>query len=221
MYYFMRKKGGGQVRPVCGIHIEYSKQRKAGVTMEREFPMKGGGALLLREEGGKALCTAQRPNDHRGLYKVYLCAARGEMSLGAMVPEGGTLRLSRALDCERLMRGGCWPVTGARAELSFCASRSEIPPGWSSADPASALFPKDALLRRTAAQLGGALLRRGKKGFLLAVPYEERMPFAMTPLFCFAEIHRLGGSAYAVFSFREPGIPIMPHKGKKEGDTTF
>ena len=72
----------------------------------------------------------------------------------------------------------------------------------------------EPLLARCAQPLRGVLLHRRESGFSLAVPWQAGEEFPLPPLFCFARAERLGGSAYAVFSFTRRGCPVPPGGGE-------
>ena len=127
--------------------------------MEQRFTLEGGGVLTVREEGLRAVVTAQRPNDGRGLYRAYLQGAGGQVLLGTMAPEGAALKVRRTFSLDELRRKGAWPPRGGRAELSFSFTDSKAPEGWHWADPAGLRF-REAELLRAAVQLGRALYRR-------------------------------------------------------------
>ena len=70
--------------------------------MER-FSLDGGrGWLTVREENGRVRAEAQLPDDGRGLYKAWLLGERGRALAGTFVPEGGALKLRRALSLDEL-----------------------------------------------------------------------------------------------------------------------
>ena len=85
-----------------------------------ELEMRGGGVLRLRQEGPRLHIEAERPEDGRGLYKVWLHGDQGgKLLLGTLAPEGGRLRLRRTLTVSALERAGCWPQLRAAAVLAF------------------------------------------------------------------------------------------------------
>ena len=88
--------------------------------MEKRYPLaEGRGWLSVRQNGLRAECEAELPDDGCGLYKLYLRGAGGSYLLGTPMPEGGRLRLRRTVTLDTLCRGQAWPPTGAAAELSF------------------------------------------------------------------------------------------------------
>ena len=101
--------------------------------METRFALgAAGGALTVREEGGRAVFEAVLPDDRRGLYKVWLTGRGGQFLLGTLMPENARLRLHRTLPVAELERHGVWPLTGAQARLAFPFGEGESTPpkGW-------------------------------------------------------------------------------------------
>lgn len=190
--------------------------------METRLSLGGaGGTLTVRQEGTRTVLEAQRADDGRGLYKVWLPGRDGGLLLGALMPEGGRLHLRRALPVGELERRGLWPVERGESRLafSFGAERREEPappPGWSwERDPARLLG--DALLRRAAENLRGAVRRQEEGGFALGVPWQSDKEFPLTALFCFAHIQELGGKRWAVFHFSGRGCPVFPAEKNGSG----
>ncbi len=179
--------------------------------MERQLVPIGGGSLQLREEGGKVIFEAARPDDKRGLYKLRLYGRNRGLELGTLLPEQGILRLRRSVSVDRLKAEGCWPVTEAEVVLAIPFSSGDMPPGWMREDSPARLLHGDPLLEHSAQGLSHAFLRREEGFFQLALPYGEGTPFALTPLFCLAKVERLGEKYYIVFSFRENGAPMPPN----------
>lgn len=179
------------------------------LALERE-----GGRLSVRQEGPRAVLEAERQDDGRGLYKVWLTGRAGDMLLGTLMPEGGRLYLRRALPVGELERLGLWPVERAESRLVFSfggEGRYAPPPGWSwERDPARLLG--DPLLRAAAGRLRRALFRREGEGFALAAPWRSGEEFPLTPLFCFAHPAELAGERWAVFHFSRRGCPVFPER---------
>ncbi|NLF35298.1 MAG: hypothetical protein GX585_04960, partial [Clostridiales bacterium] len=116
----------------------------------------------------------------------------------------------RVLSASELARQGCLPPVGGEIKLTFSFGPDALPKGWSREGSLARLFPKDPLLARTAEQVGAALIRRGKRRFQLAVPWDVRAPFPLHPLFCLAKTETLNGADYLVFSFDAAGTPLSP-----------
>ena len=165
-----------------------------------EFDLDGGGRLDIKEEGGFVRCEATRPNDGRGIYKVWLTGNMGELLLGTLVPEQGELRLCRRVSRDSLERAGCWPIAGGRCVLAFSFQRGD----WVRESAERRLA--DPVLRQSARGLS-ALVLGEKDGFRLALPFDSTRPFCLTPAFCFARVERVEGRLCAVFSFDGQGRP--------------
>lgn len=187
--------------------------------MEMQFSLAGGrGWLTVREEGPRACFRAELHDDGRGLYKAYLRGACGRVTLGTLIPEGGTLRLRRTMSIGELRRQGAWPPTGAGAELAFSPRKNAppVPEGWVREErPARRMA--DSILSHSAEGARGALFRRTDGGFQLAFPCRDGQEFPLTPLFCLAQMERLGGREYAVYEFDADGCPQLPHKEGPQG----
>ena len=187
--------------------------------MERIFPLQGlQGKLIARDDGVRAEFLAEAEDTGAGLYKGYASGPGGKLLLGTFVPEGGMLRLRRSVSRGELERAGCWPVEGGEAVLafSFTTGGGGTPEGWERAAEPERLLA-DRILRRSAAQVTGLLLRREKAGFWLAAPYGERSPFPMAPLFCLGRPGRIGGRRYILYRFDDAGVPQYPHEIPENG----
>ena len=174
--------------------------------------MQGGGTLSLRQDGPRLHLDAVRPEDGRGLYKVWLTGQGGErVLLGTMAPEGGRLRLSRTLSVSRLQQQGCWPVEGAEAALAFPFAATQR---WYCEHNPQSLI-QDPLLRE---QMKGAMLCRKKgDGFCLAAPFSPDRPVALTALFCLAQVESLEGRPHFIWNFDAKGSPKLPYKMEGKG----
>lgn len=184
--------------------------------MEQRFALEGGGTLTVQENGLRAVVTARRPNDGKGLYRAYLQGPEARVLLGTMSPEGGSLSVQRALSLDELRRQGVWPPRGGSAELSFSFSIPDAPPGWRWCDP-SALDFQEAELQKAAARLGRTLCRREGEGFSLAYPFSCRESFPLPALFCLAETAELSGRRYVLFHFNALGWPLLPERCRQNG----
>lgn len=181
---------------------------------QREIQLRGGGRLTFWEEGQLVQLQASRPDDGRGLYKVWVRGMGGRLLLGTLATEGDVLRLHRRLSRSQLERAGCWPIMGGESVLAFSFPHSH----WRrEAHPERMV--KDVVLCRA---LNGqsVLLRRQEGGFCLAAPFDHTRPFPLTPLFCLSDIRRVEGRAHAVFYFDREGDPVAPHKESDSGENS-
>ena len=176
--------------------------------MEGRFPLaEGRGWLAVREEKGRVKCTAQLPNDGKGLYKCWLTGPGGMALLGTFVPQGNSLGLERTLSVDELKRQGAWPPEGGQAVLAFSFGREQpLPRGWVREHAPGRLLGEPLLAQAAG---GPALVRREAEGFSLAYPYRPDRPFPLTPLFCFARLEELEGRAYLRFPFKPGGCPRL------------
>ena len=137
--------------------------------MERRYTLEGGGSLTVQADGLRAVLTAERASDSRGLYKAYLRGLTGRALLGTLVPENGRLRIRRTLTLDALERQGAWPPVGGEQELAFAFGGEKAPDGWCWMDPERLTFGEEAL-RAMAVRQGRMLFRRVDGGFQLAYP---------------------------------------------------
>ena len=182
---------------------------------QQTVQLAGGGQLMVREEQGQVVLEAVRPNDGRGLYKVWAAGARGRQLLGTLVPEGERLFLRRRLPRSQLERAGCWPVTGGECVMAFSFQQPRQSQ-WVREERAERLV-RDEVLRRA---LRGKvlLLRRGEEGFRLAARFDPSRPFPVPALVCLGETGEMQGRTYVFFRFDRDGTPIVPHKPGADGD---
>ena len=170
--------------------------------------MGGGGTLEVRPEGLRVRFRARRPEDGRGLYKVWLHGDRGgKLLLGTLAPEGGQLALTRTLSLGELERAGCWPQLRARCDLAFPFAGGREEGGWICEERPERLLA-DPVLR--AAVPGPMLCRRGAEGFSLSAPFRPERPLPLVPLVCLARPERWGGRLQLVWDFERDGTPRFP-----------
>ncbi len=75
---------------------------------------------------------------------------------------------------------------------------------------------RDPVLSSAAEHLSGALIKEASGRRYLAVPWRPDMPFALTPLFCFADIRPVGKERHAVFVLDGGGRPLMEKLPEEE-----
>lgn len=180
--------------------------------MEKQWNLVGGGSLRYREEGGRVSFEARHADDKKGLYKLHVLGKSGTLDLGALLPEQNLLRLRRVVSMEKLLAEGCWPVTGAEILLAVPFESEEGDTGWVPEEAPANLLRGDKLLERSASEQNEALIKRGEGYYLLAFPYREDGPFALTPLFCFACILQIDGKYYTVYRFLDNGMPQLQNE---------
>ena len=179
---------------------------EGGEAVEQKLEMQGGGELTVQRDGLRVYLTAVRPNDNRGLYKVWLRGnGGGKVLLGTLVPEKDVLTLNRTLSLRELAQAGCWPQLRAECSLTFPFGETSERKWYCEQKPGG-LF-SDPLLKRWVCE--PILCRRDKRGFSLAAPFrtDRRMP--LPGLFCFGRIERWPAGLYIVWKFNKQGIPVL------------
>ena len=172
-----------------------------------EYPVYCGQALAgrvyLREDSGKLRADMVCRRDESGLFRGYLVGAGGEVALGVLAPEAEGLCVGRILsEGQRAALGE--PLRG-EMRLSFPFRAEE---GWQRVEEPRRFFRRsDFGLGLEAAE--GALWRESRGLRLLALPFDNRRPFLLSALFCFARIREIGGKSYAVFAFDREENPVM------------
>lgn len=183
--------------------------------MERqEIRLDGGGTLSVWEEGALVQMQVRRPDDRRGLYKVWIHGGSGRLLLGTLVPEQGELRLRRRLTRSQLEHDRCWPILGGESVLAFSFGQE----GWQREEHPERLV-NDVVLRQ-ALKGQSMLLRQLGNGFLLSAPFDTGRPFPLTPLFCLSKVEGGRQGNRVVFSFDPEGNPILPHNQRHSGENS-
>ncbi|MGO5022523.1 hypothetical protein ACTQ4E_05430 [Lawsonibacter sp. LCP25S3_G6] len=173
--------------------------------MEKRMELTGGGWLTVRREGPRAVFEAVRPNDQKGLYKVWLRGTSGKtFLLGTLAPQDRELRLRRTLSLGELEQAGCWPEFRAESVLAFSFAEKQETNWYCEQHPER--FFTDPLLKKNVP--GPMLCRREKNGFLLAAPFRPDRPVALPSLFCLARVEKLPSGIRLVWRFDEKGWPI-------------
>lgn len=174
------------------------------------WPLEGGGTLRVREEEPWVYLEVVRPEDRRGLYKVWCLGEEGEFLLGTLVPQGNRLYLERRVTKRTLREAGAWPLTGGKAVMVYSFTEDKSPgKAWHKEDQPEG-FCADPVVR---ARLKGAsgLLSREKDGVRqLAAPFLTYKPILLNTLFCLAQVEEQQGRRYLVWSFDQEGRPILP-----------
>lgn len=174
------------------------------------WPLVGGGTLQAREEGAWVYLEAVRPDDGRGLYKVWCTGKTGEFLLGTLVPQGGSLRLERRVTKGTLQAAGAWPLTGGKTVMVYSFTGQDVPKEAWHHETRPEDFCSDPVVR-TCLQGSHGLLGREKNGVRqLAAPFSTCKPILLNTLFCLAQVKEWQGQRYLVWSFDREGRPILP-----------
>ena len=83
------------------------------------WSLEGGGTLRVREEESWIYLEVVRPEDGKGLYKVWCLGESGEFLLGTLVPQGNRLYLERRVTKRTLQEAGAWPLTGGKVVMVY------------------------------------------------------------------------------------------------------
>ena len=161
----------------------------------------------VTEQGSRAVIEVRCKDKGDGLYKAFAVGMNASCLLGTLLPENGTLCLRRTLSIDSLKRQGVWPVKTVECRLShpFSGAAATIP--WT-----------DEVLRRSACRLPRHTVRRNGEDLLLILPFDPRVPFPLTPLFCLSRVE----NGRLIFSFRQDGTPYIfrpDGKDRKETDS--
>lgn len=172
--------------------------------------LEGGGTLQVREEEPWVYLEAVRPEDGRGLYKVWCQGGRGEFLLGTLVPQGNRLRLERRVAKRTLQEAGAWPLTGGKAVMVYSfTDRGDVRENWRTADHPENLC-SDPVVQACLKGANG-LLSREKNGVRqLAAPFSTCKPILLNTLLCLARVEEWQGRRYLVWSFDRKGRPVLP-----------
>ena len=165
------------------------------------------GRVCLEEEPGRTRVEMLCRRDNSGLFRGYLIGEQGEWALGVLEPGEKGLEACRYLTAEG--RAAIGRPRWGEMRLSFPFRAEE---GWRALEEPRRFF------RRSEFGLGleeaeGALWRESRGLRLLALPFDNRRPFLLSTLFCFARIREIDGRAYAVFAFDQEENPVMESWG--------
>jgi len=169
-----------------------------------KFPLcwqgKAAGELTTEREALYTCFSAQCCLPGRGLWCAWIVGDRGELRLGILEPgeRGACIRRRfshRMADpLGRVLRGELRPVEAAEQESWVPVEAHAFQTPW---------------LHQQLRQIPGALTRMTAQRRFLAVPYSEKKPFPLPPLFCFARVRRIGGEEYVVFAFDPEEWPVQ------------
>jgi hypothetical protein len=164
------------------------------------------GELTVERDGLYACAAAECMLPEGEPMRLYAVGRQGETRLGIPAPERGRFTLRRRIAAAEISRAG----ELLRGELRLC--NGEKAEQW---EPERQLQRLLSPAGARAQSAEGALSRQEGEARLLALPYDERRPFPIPGLFCFARIRRIGGQRYAVFAFSKDGQPVFPSCVKK------
>ena len=172
-----------------------------------KFPLcwngKSLGELTVEVESLYSCFSVRCRLPWQGIWCVWLVGEKGELRLGIPEPQRDDAVIRRRFSNRmtaplgRLLRG----------ELRPAASAETV--SW---EPAACDSFRTPWLRRQLQTLSGALTRQTGRCRFLAVPYDEKSPFPLPPLFCFARIRQIAGETYAVFAFDQEEWPVFSNQ---------
>ena len=168
-----------------------------------KFPLlwegKAIGELSVEREALYTWFTARCRLPGDGIWCAWAVGDRGELRLGVVEPQNGIRRrFSQHMTAPlgKLLRGELRPA-GDRAEEA-----------WAAVPEADRLF-RTPWLRRYLRGVRGAMTRTVGEVRLLALPYDEKKPFPLTPLFCLAQLKSICGKRYVVYAFDGREWPVF------------
>ena len=168
-----------------------------------KFPLlwegKAIGELSAEQETLYTWFTVRCRLPGEGIWCAWAVGDRGELRLGVVEPQNGIRRrFSHQMTAPlgKLLRGELRPA-GDRTEEN-----------WTAAPEPDRLF-RTPWLRRQLRDVRGALTRTAEAGRFLALPYDEKQPFPLTPLFCLAQPRNIGGKRYLVYAFDGKEWPVF------------
>ena len=168
-----------------------------------KFPLlwegKAIGELSAEQETLYTWFTVRCRLPGEDIWCAWAVGDRGELRLGVVEPQNGIRRrFSHQMTAPlgKLLRGELRPA-GDRTEEN-----------WTAAPEPDRLF-RTPWLRRQLRDVRGALTRTAEAGKFLALPYDEKQPFPLTPLFCMAQPRNIGGKRYLVYAFDGKEWPVF------------
>ena len=168
-----------------------------------KFPLlwegKAIGELSAEQETLYTRFTVRCRLPGEDIWCAWAVGDRGELRLGVVEPQNGIRRrFSHQMTAPlgKLLRGELRPA-GDRTEEN-----------WTAAPEPDRLF-RTPWLRRQLRDVRGALTRTAEAGRFLALPYDEKRPFPLTPLFCLAQPRNIGGKRYLVYAFDGKEWPVF------------
>ena len=168
-----------------------------------KFPLlwegKAIGELSAEQETLYTRFTVRCRLPGEGIWCAWAVGDRGELRLGVVEPQNGIRRrFSHQMTAPlgKLLRGELRPA-GDRTEEN-----------WTATPEPDRLF-RTPWLRRQLRDVRGALTRTAEAGRFLALPYDEKQPFPLTPLFCLAQPRNIGGKRYLVYAFDGKEWPVF------------
>lgn len=169
------------------------------------------GSVLVREAGDRVDIQFAVRDDKLGLYKAWIQGNGLPFALGTLMPEQGEMRLKRNLPRDRLIQQDCWPIQTAGVYVSHRFGEQAHPQWQQEPNPAQR-FGQNPLFASLVAGEKGCMVCLGQKQgqWKLAVPFHVQKPFALTPIFCFCQVQKIGGKTYGVFLFDANEGPKLP-----------
>lgn len=182
------------------------------------WPLAGGGTLRVREEDLWVYLEAVRPDDGRGLYKVWCTGPQGEFLLGTLVPQGGSLHLERRVARKTLQQAGAWPLIGGKTVMAYSfTDRDGVQEVWRREDHPEN-FCRDRVVRACLrGARGGSAGRRGRSGSW-RYPFRPVNRFYLTHYFAWRKSGRSRDSGIWCGALTgRGGLCCLGRRGRKTG----
>ena len=168
-----------------------------------KFPLFAGreacGELMTEQESLYTVFSVRCRLPGEGLWCAWAVGEQGELRIGVLEPMDNCAGIRRKFSHRmteplgRLLRGELRP-TESPLEKWTMGIQPPFRTPW---------------LRQQMESLTGIRSRFADGRRYVAIPYDARKPFPLTPLFCLARIRMIDGKRYVVFAFNEKEWPVF------------
>jgi len=168
-----------------------------------KFPLYSGkkpcGELVTESESLYTWFSVRCRLPGEGLWCAWAVGERGELRIGVLEPTG---------DCAAIRRRFSHRMTAPLGKLLHAELRRADRMGDAWKPGIHPAFHTPWLRQQIECLDGIQSCSKGGRRYV-AIPYDARKPFPLTPLFCLARICVLEGKQYVVFAFDEKEWPVF------------